>query len=271
MSKNKKESMDLKNLEVDPFDEFEEFEEYDDDLTIETERDFFDEFDQSDLESVPEYDSKSGKIIEGSEPISKAENKDNKVDEDNIALMKTIDEVDVSNVKNADKPINLEEVTLSLETKKVTKSKTSKPKKLTKKSANEKTLKDGTKIIDNVKVDSDGVPLLNQFDTEKIKESSLLPKITISKVSMTKIVMIVLGVIVALVGVFQAMNDVVRVSDHVMYGEHESIAFGLIILGIIIIILAFYKEIMKIAGLNNITNVMDDIDSYDDKESKRKK
>ena len=67
------------------------------------------------------------------------------------------------------------------------------------------------------------------------------------------------------------MNDVVRVSDHVMYGEHESIAFGLIILGIIIIILAFYKEIMKIAGLNNITNVMDDIDSYDDKESKRKK
>ena len=93
--------MDLKNLEVDPFDEFEEFEEYDDDLTIETERDFFDEFDQSDLESVPEYDSKSGKIIEGSEPISKAENKDNKVDEDNIALMKTIDEVDVSNVKNA--------------------------------------------------------------------------------------------------------------------------------------------------------------------------
>ena len=60
-----------------------------------------------------------------------------------------------------------------------------------------------------------------------------------------------------------------------MYGEHESMAMGLIFLGIIIIILAFYKEIMKIAGLNNLTTVMDDIDSpskskEDDKKSNDK-
>ena len=79
--------------------------------------------------------------------------------------------------------------------------------------------------------------------------------------------MIVLGLIISIVGILQAMNDVVKVSDHVMYGEHESIAFGLIFLGIIIIILAFYKELMKLVGLNNLTNVT--IVNYNDGKNRK--
>jgi hypothetical protein len=146
----------------------------------------------------------------------------------------------------------------------------SKPNKNAKKLESEKTASDDTKIIDNVKVDSDGVPLLNQFDTEKIKQSNFLPKITINKISFSKIIMIVIGIIISIIGILQAMNDVVKVSDHVMYGEHESIAFGLIFLGIIIIILAFYKELMKIVGLNNLT-AMDDIESSSNNKSSKKK
>lgn len=265
MAENNKNSKVSDDIELDPFDELND---YDDNFTIETEKDFFDELEQSDLDSVPEYDSESGKIIEGSEPISQVKTKDNKIVEEKIDLIETINEVDINN-SNKSKPVDLQKTEvqdkkLDLTSQiKLPKSNSvmPKPKKNFNKNNSEKSIKDDTKIIDNVKVDSDGVPLLNQFDTDKIKKSSLLPKITITKISMSKIIMIAIGIIITIIGIVQAMNDVVKISDHVMYGEHESIAMGLIFLGIIIIILAFYKELMKMAGLNNLTSVMDDIDS----------
>ena len=271
MTKKSEQSEIIDDVEVDPFDELNE---YDEELTIETEKDFFDELEQSDLDEVPEYDSESGTIIEGSEPNKQIKTKDNKIVKEKISLMETIEEVDVNNT-NSQKAKNETKSELSNKVKSKTKSSMPKPKKVSKDLKSQKTLSDDTHIIDNVKVDSDGVPLLNQFDTEKIKESSFFPKITIKKVSMYKIFMIIIGLIITLYGVYQAMNEVVKVSDHVMYGEHESMAMGLIFLGIIIIILAFYKEIMKIAGLNNLTTVMDDIDSpskskEDDKKSNDK-
>ncbi len=281
MAEKNKKSNTFDEEEVDPFDELNVFDE--DFTSIETEKDFFDEIEQSDLETVPEYDSTSGKIIEGSDLVSQENTASNQVKEKN-SLMETIDKVDVNNVnsveeKKTKKSSNGKKLGF-LSKLKLPKSensaKSEAPKPKIKKPVNkpkvQKTIDDDTKIIDNVKVDSDGVPLLNQFDTEKIKESGFFPKIKISKVSMSKIIMIALGVIVFITGILQAMNDVVRVSDHVMYGEHGSIAFGLIFLGIIIIILAFYKELMQMVGLNNLSNVMDDVeDSDSDKKDKKKK
>lgn len=286
MAEKNKKSNTFDQNEVDPFDELNVFDE--DFTSIETEKDFFDEIEQSDLETVPEYDSTSGKIMEGSDLASQSNSNTGNIINEKNSLMETIDEVDVNNIKNSVEDTKIktkkDENKLGFLSKlKPSKSESSKPSKPSKpskskinkpvkKSKSKKTIDDDTKIIDNVKVDSDGVPLLNQFDTEKIKESSLFPKIRISKISVSKIIMIVLGLIVALIGIFQAMNDVVRVSDHVMYGEHESIAFGLIFLGIIIIILAFYKELMNMVGLNNLSNVMDDIDDSDsEKEHNNKK
>ena len=204
--------------------------------------------------------------------------------------MNAIDEVDINNksssnkkedkkTKNKNSKFSLaSKIKLPSFSKDSTESKAKKPAKRVKpkvkrtetKAKAKKNIASDTKIIDNVKVDEDGVPLLNQFDTEKIKDSDLMPKITISKVSLSKIIMIAIGIIITITGILQAMNDVVKVSDHVMYGEHESIAFGLIFLGIIIIILAFYRELLKLIGLNNLSNVMDDMDMSDsDKKSKK--
>lgn len=275
------------NEEVDPFDELNEFDE--DFTSIETEKDFFDEIEQSDLEKVPQYDSTSGTIIEGSDAISQIEESEKIVKSQN--LMNAIDEVDINNNKTSsenkkDKKTEDKKSRFSLASKikfpgfskdseesnnqKPTKRVKPKVKRTQTKSETQKNIASDTKVIDNVKVDEDGVPLLNQFDTEKIKDSGLMPKLTISKVTMSKIIMIAIGIIITITGILQAMNDVVRVSDHVMYGEHGSIAFGLIFLGIIIIILAFYREIMKLIGLNNLSNVMDDVDMSDsDKKSKK--
>ena len=40
-----------------------------------------------------------------------------------------------------------------------------------------------------------------------------------------------------------------------MYAEHETLAVGLIIIGILIIIFAFYKELLNIIGLNDFEDV----------------
>lgn len=269
MTNKDKQSKQDEELKVDPFDELNE---YDEELTIETEKDFFDELEQSDLDEVPEYDSESGTIIEGSEVNKQIKTKENNVVNEKTSLIETVEEVDVNNT-NLQESNDKSESELSAKTKPKKKSSMPKPNSRPK-GLKSKKLPDDTHIIDNVKVDDEGVPLLNQFDTEKIKESSFFPKITIKKVSLYKIFMIVLGLIISIYGAYQAMNEVVRISDHVMYGEHESIAMGLIFLGIIIIILAFYKEIMKIAGLNNLTTVMDDIDSssnIDDEDKKSNK
>lgn len=274
------------NDEVDPFDELNVFDE--DFTSIETEKDFFDEIEQSDLERVPEYDSTRGKIIEGSDAVSQSETQE-KAEVKGKNLMDTIDKVDVNSNKKSIKEkitekndnkkglfsfasrIKLPSGQKTEKTAKASKpAKRVRPKRTEAKQNTQKKAADNTKVIDNVKVDEDGVPLLNQFDTEKIKESGLFPKIIIRKVSLSKIIMIAMGVIVTITGILQAMNEVVKVSDHVMYGEHESFAFGLIFLGIIIIILAFYREIMQLIGLNNLSNVMDDGDISDsDKKSKK--
>lgn len=273
MATKKQKSIKEEEIEEDPFDELNEIE---DNLTIETEKDFFDELEQSDLENVPEYDSERGKIIEGSEPISQLET--SAYEEDAEKSSKSADKkvksknVNESSLEKADiKKSNVKDK-LNLSNVKLSKPKSSmpKPNKQAKKLSSDNT-NDDTKVIDNVKVDSEGVPLLNQFDTEKIKESSFFPKITISRMSLSKVITIVIGLIITLTGIYQAMNDVVRISDHVMYGEHGSLAFGLIFLGIIIIILAFYKEIMKMVGLNNLDTVIDDIDTSSESEPKKKK
>ncbi|RAP45610.1 MAG: hypothetical protein BZ135_05300 [Methanosphaera sp. rholeuAM6] len=259
MATKKQKSIKEEQVNEDPFKELNEI---DDDLTIETEKDFFDELEQSNLENVPEYDSKSGKIIDGSEAASQTEESVEEVEDKKSskkakkakskkANESSLEKADIkkSNVKDK---INLSKVKLSKP-----KSSMPKPNRQAKKLSSDKK-NDDTKIIDNVKVDSEGVPLLNQFDTDKIKESSFFPRITMSRISLSKVVMIVVGLIVTITGIYQAMNDVVRISDHVMYGEHGSLAYGLIFFGIIIMILAFYKEIMNMAGLNNLETVIDE-------------
>lgn len=243
MKENNKKSDDKKDkYEVDPLDELNKMEET---YTIETEKDFFEELDNEYTEKLPEYDSKKGKIVEDTE--------DSKAEDDVIPkldLMEEIDKVSVSNA-NESKSQNKESTGKQSEKEKTVKSKTLSNKKKD----------ESTKVIDNVKVDDEGVPLLNQFDMEKIKDSSMFPKVTVRKVNLSKIIMIVIGVIIALIGVYYAINDVVKISDHVMYGEHESLAIGLIFLGFIFIILAFYKEIMKAFGLSNISSSLDEGES----------
>lgn len=262
MTKKNNKTVSFDELEVDPLDELNQFDE--DFTSIETEKDFFDEIEQSDLESVPVYDSESGKIIEDSAPISQVQKTQDKEIKEDIK-----DEKGNKKSKNKEKKLDLN---LSKKIK-IPTSNSSKPKtkKSVKKLTAEKIKKDDTKLIDNVKVDEDGVPLLNQFDTEKIKESIPTPRFTIKKFKLSKILVIVFGLIVTITGIIQAMNDVVRISDHVMYGEHGSIAFGLIFLGIIIIVLAFYKELLQMFGLNNLNNMMDDIDSPSKHPKKNKK
>ena len=63
-----------------------------------------------------------------------------------------------------------------------------------------------------------------------------------------------MGVIIFLIGVIQSFTEVITVSDHVINGEHESFAMGLILLGILIMVLAFYNKIISFLGLNEIAN-----------------
>lgn len=287
MAKNDKTSKKGSSKDYDPLEELNEI---DDNFTIETEKDFFDEIEQLNYDTIPEYDSESGKIIEDSERNSKQQSN---VVKEKFPLMEEIERVELNKSKSIEEKEPQKSLTKEVKPQKPNKqgkkfdlssklglnqkeNKDKKPiarpkKQVHKFNGKEESLKDDTKIIDNVKVDADGVPLLNQFDTEKIKDSNLLPKITVRRISFSKIIMIVAGIIITLIGIFQAMEDVVKISDHVMYGEHESIAMGLIFFGLILIILAFYKELMKLAGLNNLNNMMEDIDSPSKSEPRKKK
>ena len=112
-----------------------------------------------------------------------------------------------------------------------------------------------TKIIDDVKVDENGVPLLNQFNTDRIKKKvSVSGNFKFNKNSLLQTAICVLGVIIFLIGVIQSFTEVITVSDHVINGEHESFAMGLILLGILIMVLAFYNKIISFLGLNEIAN-----------------
>ena len=108
--------------------------------------------------------------------------------------------------------------------------------------------KSKTHMIDEVKVDENGVPLLNQFDSEKINK--LRGVFKSSKHNISKITSIVIGLVLMVYGTYQAFNDSVKISDSVMYGEHETMAIAFIAMGILIILLSFYTEIMHYLGLN---------------------
>ena len=108
--------------------------------------------------------------------------------------------------------------------------------------------KSKTHMIDEVKVDENGVPLLNQFDSEKINK--LRGVFKSSKHNISKITSIVIGLVLMVYGTYQAFNDSVKISDSVMYGEHETMAIAFIAMGILIILLSFYTEIMRYLGLN---------------------
>ncbi|AWX32980.1 hypothetical protein [Methanosphaera sp. BMS] len=129
--------------------------------------------------------------------------------------------------------------------------------------------KSDTKVVDNVKVDEDGVPLLNQFDTEKIKNTSFYHKLHLNKRNLTQIALILAGFLIIIYGIIQAFEEVAKISDNVMYGEHASLSIGIIFIGMIIIVLAFYKEIINLFGLGNMYNTMDSNNSKkDDKKHK---
>ena len=117
--------------------------------------------------------------------------------------------------------------------------------------------KSDTKIVDNVKVDEDGVPLLNQFDTDKIKNTSTYNRLSLNKRNLTQIALILIGFLIIIYGLIEAFQEVTKISDSVMYGEHASISVGIIFVGIIIIVLAFYKEIINLLGLGSMYNTID--------------
>ena len=162
-SKNPK---DKKDENIDPLNDLNIIEEK---VTIETEKDALDLLGVDGVESIPEYDSESGSIIKSdstknSEKIeNEVESEKDKESEENVLINK-INQLDVSNNKNKEEKV---ETTISDITTKAVKT----TKKLNKSNPDENADKAETKIIDNVKVDENGVPLLNQFDTEPIKEN----------------------------------------------------------------------------------------------------
>lgn len=279
MTEKNKNSKNKEMPETDPFDELNEL---DDNFTsIETEKDYFNDLERKDVEELPDYDSESGEIIhkeaEKEAPVAEAQ-------EEKVPFMDQIDNVAVSNPNSLSKPVILHkpkslEDNSDKKVKKVQKLKNDKnkssmpkPKKVVKSlESQQKSKKDDTKVIDNVKVDEDGVPLLNQFDTEKIKESRFLPKIRVKKFNLSKIIMILVGIIFIIVGLIEANMEIIRISDSVMYGEHASMSMLLIFVGVILIVLSFYKELMKLAGLNNL-NYMDDTETnYKHRNNKKDK
>ncbi|MDO5826336.1 MAG: hypothetical protein Q4Q22_08135, partial [Methanosphaera sp.] len=197
---------------------------------------------------------KADEIAQKSEELSILST-DNKRDtkKENINLSKT--ESDTS--KSSD------ELVISKDTKKA-------PKIRVKPKLSHKNKKSNTKVVDNVKVDEDGVPLLNQFDTDKIKNVSFYPKLQLNKRTLTQISLILIGFLIIIYGIIQASEEVIKISDNVMYGEHASLSIGIIFLGILIIILAFYKEIINLFGLGNMYNTADsNILDEDDKNDKQ--
>ncbi len=224
-------------------------------VTIETEKDALDLLEIDDVGSIPEYDSESGSIIDSSS-VENPENMEEESVVDNDEKSSKNGIISKINLLNKNDEKMGETAKSEVKSSSVKKS----AKKLNKSNSNdEDSDKAETKIIDNVKVDEDGVPLLNQFDTEPIKEN-LSKKMFISKRNITQIILVIIGVIITIIGIIQALNDVLRISDHVIYGEHEAMAFGLIFAGILIILFAFYKEILNLLGVSNLTKSMDQMD-----------
>lgn len=242
VSNKDKNSNEDNHTEIDPLDELNKI----DEPTIETEKDPLDVIDQQGAEFIPEYDSKSGAIVK--------ENSSYKASK----LMEVIDKVDINNDNEESAEIvepKVKDNTKSEDVKEV-KSEVKDKNEDEKFDSNKSLSKNkSTKIIDDVKVDENGVPLLNQFNTDRIKKKvSLSGNFKFNKNSLLQTAICVLGVIIFLIGVIQSFTEVITVSDHVINGEHESFAMGLILLGILIMVLAFYNKIISFLGLNEIAN-----------------
>ena len=282
-----------KNSADDPLDELNEL---DDKVpTIEPENDIFEELETRDADSIPVYDGKAGAVVDPIDAIIDEKEKnveatkkaqEAKKQESELNQMKeVIEELESKEDKDEDNNIesqhdktddsikenvnNQEVKTQSSNNKSSSSKKTKRAVPKPKPRKDKKT--DNVKKIDDVKVDEDGVPLLNQFDTEKIKENSLYNKLHLSKRNITQIIMVIIGFIILIYGILQSFNDMVKISDNVIYGEHASMAIAIMFLGVLIIILSFYKEIIGILGIgglyNNVDSTDDDtIDSYNDKE-----
>lgn len=281
----------------DPLDELNEL---DDKIpTIEPENDVFEELEIRDAESIPEYNGDPSSIIKHDPIDAIIDEKEKTVEatkkaqaakkhESEINQMKeVINELESSNALNDESELKSDvKNTPSMkssetvneegkvnEGRTVIETKTSDKK--TKRSAPKPKVKPNrnksgkVKKIDDVKVDEDGVPLLNQFDTDKIKENSFYNKLHLNKRNVTQIIMVIVGFIILIYGVLQSFNDMVKISDNVLYGEHASMAIAIMFLGILIIVLSFYKEILTLLGIDGLYSNMDSsdndtIDEYDD-------
>lgn len=234
------------------------------------------------------------------------DNKDNtssesQQSENKVQIMDVIEEVDVNNPNNNDKidtkRIVHESIKSSMESERIAKKSealTQKTEKLSKindkltdevkdnvkQSENKKSKKirvkpkrfnkSKTNVVDNVKVDEDGVPLLNQFDKKMITNNSLYHKFSISKKNLSQIVLILVGFIIIIFGIIQANQEVMKISDSVMYGEHASMSILIIFIGVLVIILAFYKELINLLGLGSMYNTLDS-DEFENMKKNNKK
>lgn len=232
MSKNKKQT----RIKKDPLAELNEIV-TEVPIEIESKIDPLDILEKKNQNNIPTYDNKSHTIINNKYCDIPEELTTIKSEEDisNSPLFKVIDEVAVT-----DEPVDeSEEILEKLQSK--TEIKEDKKEKASLKKEKPK----NTHVIDEVKVDDEGIPLLNQFNTDKLRELNIFKK---SKHNIRRIIAIVVGICMMVYGFIQALNDTVKISDSVMYGEHETMAIMLIALGILIILLSFYKEIMKYVG-----------------------
>ncbi len=263
----------MKDKDKDSTDPLDELNELEDKFTsIETEKDPLDLVEQRDAEEIPEYDSELGSIVESTiqEDDSQDDLDKSEVVED--SLLDVIDEVDVNNKDEliSESKSIISELESEVNEKPEIDKKESDTESVSDKKLDKSSSKNNysTRVVDEVKVDNEGVPLFNQFDTDKIKSLNLF---SASEHDIKKIVVIIVGLGIFIFGLIQAFNDVVRISDNVIYGEHETIAIAFMVIGLLIILLSFYNELMDYFGFNDlIDDVKDDTISKKLSDNKKK-
>jgi hypothetical protein len=227
-----------------------------------------DVIDEVDVNNPDNFDKLDTKRVD--QEVHKSVEESDKIAEKSEGLSKLTESHLKSESKTGEQPIektekgsvnSSDELVITKDTKKA-------PSIRVKPKLSHKNKKSDTKVVDNVKVDEDGVPLLNQFDTDKIKSSSFYHKFNLNKRNLTQIALILIGFLIIIYGIVEAFHEVAKISDSVMYGEHASLSVGIIFMGILIIVLAFYKEIINLFGLGNMYNTNESVknDKKDKKE-----
>ncbi|MDO5851823.1 MAG: hypothetical protein Q4Q23_04985 [Methanobacteriaceae archaeon] len=105
---------------------------------------------------------------------------------------------------------------------------------------------------DNVKVDEEGIPQLNQLSTLNL--SNRFKKIIINKRTLIRVLTLLVGFILILYGILQSFKEIVHIADNVSFGEHISISVALIFVGIVLIVSLFAESIINKLGVIEITN-----------------